>query len=76
MILVTIEGVADDLLAEADALEQELLQLEQQHNAFLDRIAEPWNELRAIAGLPAADLRKSIADDLPTSEVVPVTRSS
>lgn len=76
MILVTIVGMADDLIAGADALERELLQLEQQHNAFLDRLDEPWNELRAIAGLPVADLRKSIDDDAASSAVAPATRSS
>lgn len=53
----------DDLLAAADALERELDELDRQHDVMLDRLDGPWNELRVIAGLPAADLRRSIAAD-------------
>lgn len=61
--------MAEDLLAAADALERELRLLEEQHSTFLDRLTGPWNELRAIGGLPAADLRKSIANDPPSDSI-------
>jgi hypothetical protein len=59
----------DDLLAAADALERELEELDRKNNDLLDRLDGPWNELRAIGGLPEANLRRSIADD-------PATRDS
>ena len=64
MSIATLEAVADnDLLAAAAALERELDLLEHQHNALVDRLNGPWNELRAIGGLPEADLRRSLADE-------------
>lgn len=49
--------MADDLIGEASSLEDAMHALEAEHRDFLDKLNEPWNELRSIAGLPPGDLR-------------------
>lgn len=53
--------MSDELVEAAGALEEEMRQLERQHEVLLDRLAAPWNVLRTIGGLPPADLRATIA---------------
>lgn len=53
--------MADDLDDDAARLERSLQLLEEQHQAYLEQLDEPWNELRAIGGLPRESLRKRVA---------------